>query len=334
MKIKRLELIKILQKLMPGIAKNESMEAMTYFFFSGKNIIAYNDKICIQYPMVTDFSLFVKASDFFKLLSKIKDEEVELSYEKNHLKIDTKKTKISLSTITDKELIERIKSVNKSFKESKWKKLPKDFMEKASLCSYTASKMEQEGTLTCVHLKEELCTSSDNTRISQAKLSSPVDEMLLKASVIKDLNLISPNGYKITKSWIHFKDENKCVFSVVKIKGDFPDFSKFTKFKGKEINIPSSILDAIDLVSILTDPDSPSINIKISKGIILIKSRVQNGNIRHRYKIDSGDTELELVINPQFLKDMIKFNSKIIIAEDKAKIETENDFFMITALYG
>lgn len=334
MQIDRTELIRILEKIRPGIAKNETMESMTYFYLSGDDIISYNDKISIQYDFKTDFSLFVKASDFYKLLTKIKDKDVTLVADGDCLKVSTASTRITLPTISDNELTERIKSVKESLATGKWKKLPEDFSDKINLCSYTASKMEQEGTLTCVNVKGDVCTSSDNNRISQATIKGPVDEMLIKASVIKDLIGIDPKGYKITKAWIHFRDKNKCIFSVRRVTGEFPDFSQFMDFSGTDIELPSEILDGIDLVSILTDPDDPSVNIKISKGVILLKGKVQNGNIMHRCKIDSKDTELDLTINPAFLKDMVKYNSKITVGQDKARIRTDNNFCMITALYG
>ena len=69
-------LLDVLKKVKPGIASKDIIESMTYFFFSGEDIITYNDHISIQHPFKTNFSFFVKAKDFFSIVSKISVQEI------------------------------------------------------------------------------------------------------------------------------------------------------------------------------------------------------------------------------------------------------------------
>ena len=74
--MKRKELLKALLSVKPGVANKDIIESMTYFYFNGTHVISYNDIVSIQHPLKTDFKTFVKADDFFKVISKVKSEEL------------------------------------------------------------------------------------------------------------------------------------------------------------------------------------------------------------------------------------------------------------------
>ena len=70
MKIKKLELINILQRVKPGLAKRDVIEQFTHFIFTGESVITYNDEICISHPLKTDFVCSAKSEEFFKAILK------------------------------------------------------------------------------------------------------------------------------------------------------------------------------------------------------------------------------------------------------------------------
>jgi len=334
MKIDRKELLNILEQVKPGISAKELVESMTHLFFSGENLITYNDVISIQYPFITDFNLFVKAKDFFNLLTKAATvENVNLSEKDGKLVVTSKKFRASLSTISDEEIKIRINTVSESLKTSKWKILPDNFCSSISLCSFTASKQETDGTLACVYLDKKLCVSSDNNRISQTPLTSDVDKMFINASEIKNLVLLCPVEYSVTKSWIHFKNEEDCIFSLRKIEGEFPDFLQFFDFKGITIELPKEIMEGVDLTSIFLNDDNPSINIKIGKNQCMLSIKSTAGSIQHKTKFNYAGDEFSFSINPEFLKEMMKHSTSILFSKDKIKLQTDNGFSLVTVLY-
>jgi DNA polymerase III sliding clamp (beta) subunit (PCNA family) len=326
------ELLNALEKVKPGISSKSSSEGMSYFYFSGTDVITYNDKISIQHPFETDFNLFVKANDFYKIISKLSTEEINVVEKNNKLNITGKKIKSSLATIQDNEVSERIKSLSKSLSKVEWQELPKNFNESILLCSFTASTQISAGTLICVYLKENICVASDNSRISYATLDSEIDEMFIQASEIKNLVSISPTKYAITQSWLHFKNEDGCVFSIRKIEGEFPDFMSLFDFEGIKIDLPKEIIEGIDIASILADVNDKAINIKIAKNAVILSAKSDGGKIMHRSKIDYDKEEINFSINPDFIKEMMKHNSHVSIGEGKAKLQTES-FSLLTAFY-
>lgn len=334
MKIEKTKILSILEKVKPGITRTEHIEAMSYFFFSGKDIITYNDKISIQHPFKTDFSLFVKASDLHKIISKLNSDIVTILEKDGKLNITCKKVKASLPTIMDKEVSDRIETISKSLKNVKWKTLPENFSKSISLCYFTASKQESDGTLTCVYVNEKNCVSSDNNRISHAVLTSDIDEMFIKASEVKNLIDTNPIEYAITKAWLHFKNKDGCIFSIRKQDGKYPDFFQFFDFKGQIIELPKEVMEGIDLNSIFVDETNPSVNCKITNGFLFISTKSIAGRITHKSKINHNGNDVLFVINPLFLKEMIKYSSSVIIGDDKIKIKTDDDSFSIlTALF-
>lgn len=305
---------------------------MSYFFFSGDSIITYNDKISIQYPFKTDFSLFVNANDLYKIVSKLTADILSIEEKDGKLNIKCKSLNANLATIKDEEINERITNVQKSLVNEKWKTLPNNFCEGISLCAFTASKQESDQTLTCIHINDVNCIASDNMRISHALLDSPVDPMFIKASEVKNLIVLEPIKYFITKSWLHFKNEEGCIFSIRKVFGKFPDFLKFFKFKGVEISFPKEIIEGMDITSIFADDIQPTVKIIIEKEFCKISVKSESGSAQYRTKIKYSGKPITFSINPEFLKQMMTYSSSIIVKNDKARLET-NNFALVTALY-
>jgi len=332
MKIERKQLISILEKIKPGISTNNTLESMSYFLFSGKTISTYNDLISVQYPLKTDFSLFVKAEDLFKILSKTTVNEILLKEEKEKLIVSSKNFRVNLTTIKDEEITTRIKLIRKSLKIIKWKNLPKSFCNSILTCHLTASKNESEGTLTCVCIDGVDCVASDNKRISHTILDEKMDKMFIKASQIRNLVNIDPIEYGITKSWLHFKNKEGCIFSIRKIDGKFPDFLQFMEFKGDKIDFPASIMEGIDITSVLMDLSNPALNFKLSKNNIALSVKSEHGTAQYKSKMEYDGKEINFAINPEFLKEMMSHSFSIFIGEGRAKLIVDS-FVLVTALF-
>lgn len=332
--MKRKELLNALTAVKPGIASREIVESMTYFYFSGTHVTTYNDVISVQYPLKIDFTAFVKADDFYKALSKIITENVNLELIDDKLHMKSNKVKTSFATIEDPEIVSMINSVDESISGiEKYRKLPSNFCEAVKMCSFVASRNESDQTLTCIYINGTNVAASDNTRIAFSTVKSKMPKMLVKASEIDNLININPTAYALTKSWIHFKGESGCIFSVRRVIGEYPDFSGFMNFEGQQIELPKEVLDGLDLASIFTDEENPSISVSVKKGVCRIFKESAAGSIDYREKIKWDGEPFTFNVSPVFLAEMLHYNTEITVASDKAKLNS-GDFTMITALYG
>lgn len=325
------ELNKIFKIVKPGLDKSASIESMTYFFFSGKELVTYNSMVSIQYPLKTEFKCFVSAKTLMGLLSKVVSDELTFSLKDDKLNVKATGININLPTIFDSEVVDRIKKVNKSIKEVEWTTLPSNFQESILLCQFAASKQDSDGTLTCVHIKEKVIQASNNKQIAISTIDKKMEEILLPSSCLKDLLEINPTDYATSKSWVHFKNAEGCVFSIRKIKGDYPNFEKFFDFKGAKIELTSSVTEGIDIASVLKNEENPFIKVSVEENKCTISVKSAMGSMKHSTEIKYKGEEVSFVIHPEFLKEMMAHSTTIIVDKVKAMI-TSGDFKIVTAL--
>lgn len=317
----------------PGVASKDIIESMTFLYFSGEHVVSYNDAISIQYPLKTEFQGFIKADDIFKIVSKLNTEDLAFKMEGDILKMKSGKLLSSFATINDESIINRIAAVTESAHDEKFKTLPDNFIESAKLCSQAASKNESDLTLTCISIKGKDMVATDNVRIAHSVLSASMDEILLKASEIKALTAINPTKYVGTKSWIHFIGDSGCMFSIRRVRGEFPSMLKFMEFDGIELSLPKEILDGVDLASVFTDGSDEAINVAIKKGVCRIFKESGSGKIDFRESIEYKGQDVSFNIQPELLKEMMMYSTDIVVADTKAKLHS-GGFTLVTSLFG
>jgi DNA polymerase III sliding clamp (beta) subunit (PCNA family) len=266
------------------------------------------------------------------LITKITAQDLNIIQKDDKLLIKTKKSQVTLVTINDQEFTSRVKAIKESLTDIAWGKLPTNFMKSIQLCSFAASTSETEQTLSCVYIKGDLCLASDNQRIARAHLIEPLpDEILLKAAEIKNLSAINPTDYSITKTWLHFKNDDGCIFSIRRIKGEYPDFNSILDFTGTEVDIPKNLIEGTDLASVFLDADRPSVTVSLDNNFCIVSVRSEQGSMKYRSKLNYKGEPITFEINPHFLEQMLLYSTKMIIDKDKAKLETEN-FTLCTVL--
>lgn len=331
--MKRKELLNALLSVKPGIANKDIIESMTYFYFSGSAVISYNDVISIQYPLETDFQTFIKADDFFKVVSKVKADSLAFKLEDNQLKMKSDKMLNSFATIFDEEIVSRIATVQDSLADAKLKKLPAEFVEAVQLCSQVASRNESDQMLTCLYVSKNDVIATDNIRIAHYKLKTAMDDMMIKASELRSLVNIEPTKYAVTTSWIHFKNDAGCVFSIRRIKGNYPDMLKHTKFDGIAVTLPKGIMDGVDVASVFTEDADDAITVTIKKGKYRIYKESDAGKVDFRDNIDYNGQDISFKINPNLLKEMMTHSTNVTIGASSARLEADN-FLLVTSLFG
>ena len=159
--------------------------------------------------------------------------------------------------------------------------------------------------------------------------------MFIKASQLSNLSSISPVLYVRTKAWIHFKNDDGCIFSIRRIDGEFPqkEMEEALDFEGRTVDLSEDILEGADIASIFVDTMEPVVTIKISKGRCIVSVKSEGGGSQHRSKIAYEGADIEFNLNPDFLREMLTHSTTITIDDEssKAKLSTEN-FTMMTSL--
>lgn len=97
MKIPRMDLLKAVKLAEPALATKPIIEELTYFWFTGESIVAYNDILGITVPLQTEFQGGLKGSLLIGLLEKSRAREVEFILGENELLVKAANARLSLS---------------------------------------------------------------------------------------------------------------------------------------------------------------------------------------------------------------------------------------------
>jgi len=329
------DLLNTLLKVKPGINIAGSSTSMGYFYFTGKNVITYNNTISVRHPFLTDFTGFIRSNELLNLLTKIKTPKIKMGLKDNKVFIQTNRINASLNTIEDDDFVTNIKTIEKYIKKAKWKQLPKTFCDCIKTSASIYIKEETDNIFTTVSINGNTCISTDNQRVVKTVMNDEMDDMLIQGSEIEKMVSIGPIKYASDKKWLHFKNKYNCILSIRKISGTFPDLTKMFKFKGKKIDLPKKLTDGIDITTVFVDSFSPYINIKIESGKCILSIESNYGKVEHKSKIKYSGATVEFGINPEFLKNMMKYSATVIINKDNTRLRIgTNNYSLISALYG
>ncbi len=122
MLINKKELLLKLNQLMPGLASGKTiLDGTDCIVFASSKLHTYNNDISITVDFETGIRGTVNGKDLFKLIKKIKKDEVDLVEDEDCLLILAGKTKAKLKFITADvvELIDALNILGKPQKDSK-----------------------------------------------------------------------------------------------------------------------------------------------------------------------------------------------------------------------
>jgi hypothetical protein len=329
MKINREKLVNILSAIKPGLAKKQIVEAATHFIFTGQDVLTYNDSICIIHPFDTDFKCSISANEFYKILSNISAEEIEITLEEDKLKIKTAKTKVTLATSSGESILDMIENLKLDEVMKKLTPLPEGFLRGVELCSFSTSKSMAQPVLTCVLIKDKLIMSSDDLRISKFEMQKAIKpSILLPASAITELVKFPVEDYCISDGWAYFATKDDVLFCSRLVIGEHNDYEKyFEGMEGTQINLPEDLAKMIESASVLTEGEYDTdrlIEIEIEKGKIRCKGENSLGWIENETTLDfKQDKSIKFSINPIFLMKILEYSSSMIYQDDRALFSTK-----------
>jgi DNA polymerase III sliding clamp (beta) subunit (PCNA family) len=322
MQINRQELLTALEKVKPGLANKEMIEQSTSFAFMDEKIVTYNDEISISHPVKNlNITGAVKAEELYKLLGKLKKDEIEVEITDNEILLTSGKAKAGLT------LQQEITLPLDEIEIGAWKKLPdpEEFKKALSFVLFSVSKDMSRPVLTCIHIDEagyvEAC---DNQRLARYQIKKlPINIPLIPAFSINELLKYDFTHVCLSKvkGWAHFKTKEGTIFScrtLAESYGDFPDVSHLLEIEGKEITFPKTINEILDRAIIFAKQDfamDENITINIKNKKIQIRAEGPSGWFEEQANIRYSNAPISFAINPNFFKDIINQSSSCIVGE-------------------
>lgn len=330
MEISVVDFKKALEIVKPGLASTTTtIEQVTSFAFTKKNVITYNDEICIYHPLA-DLKLqgAIEAELLYKFLSKIKTKQITL--EINESSVTMKSGRIKAEFNLDPEITLPIDDENLT-KKGEWNPLPSNFIEAITMAKACTSKDMIKVKLTCVHVsKKGVIESTDGYRIFRYKLGTklPIDSVLIPAASLNSVIRINPNKVASGKGWIHFKNDEGTVISCRILNEDFVDISTHLKDgkNGVEVEFPKDLVTTLDTAEIFAE--DYMVKITITKKELVVTSQSQIASFKEKLDLVNKVEPFAFRITPYLLKDILKQISSCTIYKDRLIFKNENWKYM------
>lgn len=330
MKVNRQELLSILEKLQPAVAKKEIIEQSTHFIFEeGVGIRTYNDQIAISAEFDTDINGTVPANELYGIINKIKDSEIDIETDDKNLIIKYGRKSSAKIAMSD-----RIKIIGPKLPtKQRWKSLPEHFHLDAKFCSFSAStNASSGGGINCIYVNDNLMMSTDRFRATRIDMGTPIPDLLLIPALVADqLRIYAPNKYLLTDAWVHLKNDDKVIFSFRKIEDEYPitedRIDDMFNTNGEKVIFPSSFKEVVDRVQIMSQEDveiDRYITLRLEKNILICESNSKKGSIKEELRIKYSGESKEVKVNPIFLSEILSHLKELTIGD---KLHFQGDTF-------
>jgi hypothetical protein len=332
MKVNRNELLMILDRVKPGLAKKEIVEQAAHFIFANNEVTTFNDMVCIMHPYPSEIEFSVRGLEFYKMMSGISEEEVDLTMEGSNLKIKTKKTKAALSTLVGeaasvKPVIEALRKIISV--QDFWNPISPDFLFGLNICSFSASKDVTSGVKSCCAIRNDSIYTTDNIRASIYMMEKPMIAMALPVKSVLDMLNYEITSYGISENWAHFKTDSNIVFSCKLMKGEYP----FALVEGLFSEAPTDIVFPPELVTVvnsmvtLTEGDGEadrSISLTIENNEIECKAQKELSWITKSVDVEYAGPKIKILINPIFFSQILKRATSCSIINNRGMFFSDN----------
>lgn len=337
-KLKRQDLIKVLDLLKYGLSTKEIVEQTTHYLFMGDKIATYNDMICIVASFNTGFFGSVRSGEFYKLLSKVSDDYINLILQEGQFVINAGRSSFGLAYMEPGKIHEMVGSLDHD--DLEWENLSKEMKEGLVICAFSASKDMTSPVYTGVYVDGNDILSTDRYRISWCRIKDSGASFLIPASSAICLLHYDLDYYSVTDSWIHFKGKD-LIFSSRLLAEEFPKKTK-TFFPGKltgGFHLPDGFDGALDKACVLLEQDfdlDKQVEIEIKKEGILICQVEKEGLGWFKEEFELGDSfeyeDLKLITNPIFLREILRYKPEIIPVDENRLLFTSDNFSHLVSL--
>lgn len=322
MKIKKDELLSILETSRMAVAGSDHLEQLGHFIFEGNNLITFNNRLLIYYPLKTDFTCSIRSELFYKQLQKFETPDLDIKLVENRLEIKGTKEKAKLAATLqrDQELFSTIESIRQEALSTEYVPVPAEFIKAVDFCSYSASKNAADGTLCCVCIKGTTVLSTDNYRATRYVMDKPMSDkdLLLDARIANEIKKFKMTEFGVGQNWLHFKNKEGVILSARQIFGDFMDISNAFDFKGKRMRLPPNTVEILDFVSVVLASDQQLerlADISIKNGHIKATVNKPHAVVEKSVplKVDRyNDLDFLFRINVDFFKSVLEHTPNMI----------------------
>jgi len=327
------ELKKIINVVKPGLSQKHLVPGMTRLILTGEFIVTYNGQECIHYPLQTDFSCSINASEFIKTIDRLKKPDVHLEIEGNQLVLKSGRIRTKFNIDADikivSDIIEQImKEIEEGSAKDEWVEVPEVFTKAVANVAFAASTDKTKQTQCCIHSKYGYIIAAD-IHMGKVGFHFLDDESIFPEFMIIAKDALSIINAKvelmfITKAWIHFATEDGVIFSIRKIEGAFPYDAIFKQLEDTSpdlisIKMPPDISEAIETTGIFADDEDFPILITVSNNLMQFEAKSEMGEGEYESIIEYEGDKFSFRINSTLIKYILGVTNEMEIDKEHRK---------------
>ena len=340
MKIDKNELQSVLKIVKPGLGDGKSVEQSTSFAFIKDRVVTYNDQIAITHPITgMQITGAVQAEQLYKLLDKIKTEEIDIVIKNDQLRI--KGPGLSAGITLQKEIklpIDTIEKIILADNEKGWALLPDAFCSMLNFAHPVCATDMSRVVLTCMYIYSKGIIASDSFRILHQSFTYDADfsPFLLPAEAARKVIPLNPVKIKFSDGWVHFKTEQNTIISCRLMIGEFPA-NKALQFlsdisEGVKITLPKNISEMVDtarIFSIANFDYNERVDIMLEEGVLTVYSKSEIGWAKKKKKIKYKGKCLSFGITPILFDHIFKQTQTFLFADNRVKFSGDNWEYLV-----
>jgi len=315
MKVNRVELINVLEKVAPALGFNALVPEFQCFQIYGNKVQVTDGAMLAEATLPIDlgFTCAVIGGPFLNLLKGLEEEYIELLYEDDNIVVKTNKVKGTFavsSAVGIKEIPQHKSHIISSGS------LP-DLIEGFAFCKDSVSKDATSGPCQGVGIRRTHLFSTNRFRIASWEL---VRGLSFECSVpLKFVDVVEKNQENTLQ--LYYAEPEKTLvmilqdgtsFSSSVFSGEYPDLEQYfpTKDSFEQIEFSGEVVSTIDRhISFLSRIDmiDKEVDIKIlgSKCSLESKDAELGSLVEEVDVVNKNNCEVQFRVNPMFLKGVV-----------------------------
>lgn len=310
-----------LDKLNSLLSNKGLVENSNRFVFDEEGIFAFDGETFVATIFPTELFGAVEGETFYKFIEKLGANKISIEEEENEIIIRKGRSESRFS-------FEKEVSCPLDLVIDEWKDLPSNFLEALNICSYTTGSDYTDMRTVCIHVKDNICESSDIYRITIFEMQGKIeDELFIPNDVLTFFNKSKPVRYCVRENWVYYEDIDGTIIAHRKptFEKDYPDLrSKVMQLTDFHIiELPEKLYESLDKSSVFLEgkfEGDKFVTIICDDGKLALESKNIGKQYNDQMRVHFKD-KIKFEINPVFLMQMMEKSNQVHVNEQVIKID-------------
>ena len=329
MKIARGTLLAKLNEVQIGISSKENVAQSNCYVFHGDTLTTFNDSIMARAANpLPGIDTVVNATDLAGLLSKVPDEEVDISLKGDELRVKGKGFKAGITAYAEVLL-----PVDAVPAPGKWSRLGEGVATALQQAVVCCSKEDAQYLTTCVHVTEDMVEGCDNLRLLRVTVPTGFSgEVLLPAESVAALEGLELNKVSLGEGWCHFKTGSG---TVVSLRSAAPPYlvglDAVLEMEGPiGLVLPASLGEMIGRAEVFSSEGfNAKVGVKLAEGMLTLTNRKEGGWFKENKGIAYTGKPLAFEVHPRFLVEVLSHTREVQVCPGKMKLAYDRCAFVV-----